>query len=290
MVIRNKEERTNSIWQFIAVATIPLLLLFLAGFSLGNTAGKEKTATRQQLEDAEKKIAELEAKLLAQDSFFRRGDAILSPMDEKVGELDKELRLLAGQIAENGDLLADWQSDVNKYFRKTSLELENLEIDFSANNKELPPAIKKGLFYFEEYLNLNKNILGLREMLTVGKAKEGKSDDLANMMAELEKKDKAFKEQSAAQMSELKIMNLQTQLDKCKDDLTRMNQSAAASSKSPNPAYKAKILSEVDAIRNEILPNMRTTFIGNDSKKIEPLREKLRGKLDIIGQNADRIE
>jgi len=290
MVIRNKEERTNSIWQFIAVATIPLLLLFLAGFSLGNTAGKEKTATRQQLEDAEKKIAELEAKLLAQDSFFRRGDAILSPMDEKVGELDKELRLLAGQIAENGDLLADWQSDVNKYFRKTSLELENLEIDFSANNKELPPAIKKGLFYFEEYLNLNKNILGLREMLTVGKAKEGKSDDLANMMAELEKKDKAFKEQSAAQMSELKIMNLQTQLDKCKDDLARMNQSAAASSKSPNPAYKAKILSEVDAIRNEILPNMRTTFIGNDSKKIEPLREKLRGKLDIIGQNADRIE
>lgn len=290
MVIRNKEERTNSIWQFIAVAAIPLLLLFLAGFSLGNTAGKEKIATSQQLDEAEKKIADLEAKLLAQDSFFRRGDAILSPMDEKVGELDKELRLLAGQIAENGDLLADWQSDVNKYFRKTSLELENLEIDFSANNKELTPAIQKGLFYFEEYLNLNKNILGLREMLTVGKAKEGKSDDLANMMAELEKKDKAFKEQSAAQMSELKIMNLQTQLDKCKDDLARLNQSAAAASKSPNPAYKAKILSEVDAIRNEILPNMRTTFIGNDSKKIEPLREKLRGKLDIIGQNADRIE
>jgi len=289
MLIRNKEERTDSIWRFIAVAAIPLLLLFLAGFSLGNTVGKEKIATSQQLEEAEKKIADLEAKLLAQDSFFRRGDAILSPMDEKVGELDKELRLLAGQIAENGDLLADWQSDVNKYFRKTSLELENLEIDFSANNKDLPPAIKKGLFYFEEYLNLNKNILGLREMLTVGKAKEGKSDDLANMMAELEKKDKTFKEQSAAQMSELKIMNLQTQLDKCKDDLARLNQSAAPG-KSPNPAYKAKIVSEVDAIRNEILPNMRTTFIGNDSKRIEPLREKLRGKLDIISQNADRIE
>ena len=122
---------------------------------------------------------------------------------------------------------------------------------------------------------------------------QGLESDMAEMdkahRQAMKKQSEELSAQSKAQQSELTIQKLQTQLDKCKDDLARLSQSAAPG-KSPNPAYKAKIVSEVDAIRNEILPNMRTTFIGNDSKRIEPLREKLRGKLDIISQNADRIE
>jgi len=288
MVIRNKEERTNSIWQFIAVAAIPLLLLFLAGFSLGNTAGKEKTATRQQLEDAEKKIADLEAKLLAQDSFFQRGEAALSQIDAKVDELDTKLRE-ATQL-NDVNLIMDWEDEVNKFFRGITRELDNLELDFTADKKSLEPSMKIGLKYFREY-RLLQNMRLLRQKENAKSQMEtGKLGQLEQLEKDLKKQSEELTAQSKAQQSEATILRLQTQLDKCKEDLSRLNQSAASSSKSPNPAYKAKILTEVDAIRNEILPNMQTTFIGNDSRKIGPLREKLRGKLDIIGQNADRIE
>ncbi len=288
MVIRNKQERTNSIWQFIAVAAIPLLLLFLAGFSLGNTAGKEKIATSQQLEEAEKKIADLEAKLLAQDSFFRRGDAVLGQIETKVDELDKKLRE-ATQL-NDVNLIMDWEDEVTKFFRGIARELDNLELDFAADKKALEPSMKIGLKYFREY-RLLQNMRLLRQKENAKSQMEtGKLGELEQLEKDLKKQSEELAAQTKAQQSETTILRLQTQLDKCKDDLARLNQSAAATSKSPNPAYKAKILSEVDAIRNEILPNMRTTFIGNDSKKIEPLREKLRGKLDIIGQNADRIE
>lgn len=287
MLIRNKEERTDSIWRFIAVAAIPLLLLFLAGFSLGNTAGKEKTANRQLLEEAEKKIASLESRLLAQDSFFQRGDAVLSQIEAKVDELDKKLRE-ATQL-NDVNLIMDWEDEVNKFFRGIARDLDNLELDFTADKKLLEPPMKIGLKYFREY-RLLQNMRLLRQKENAKSQMEtGKLGQLEQLEKDLKKQSEELSAQSKAQQSELTIQKLQTQLDKCKDDLARLSQSAAPG-KSPNPAYKAKIVSEVDAIRNEILPNMRTTFIGNDSKRIEPLREKLRGKLDIISQNADRIE
>ena len=91
MKILNQDKRSTSITQFIAVAFIPLLLIFLGGFSIGKTSGLEQEHYEKKFKEADKELRQLKKDIALQKRLFAAGDSILLAMDEERAKLDKSI-------------------------------------------------------------------------------------------------------------------------------------------------------------------------------------------------------
>lgn len=264
MVIKNKEERTESIWRFAAVATIPLLLLFIAGFSLGDTAGKEQRVNKKMLEEVEAKLAETEQKLVLQDSFFRRGDEILSQVETRVLELDKSLRAAAQM--NDVSLITDWDDEMNKYFRVVLRDLDNMEIDFTTDKKTLDKAQQIGYKYLREYVRLQKNSLTDFKEYVKSQMDAGKLGELEQKEADLKKKEEDLAASAKATATETNLEKLQAKLERCEAKLEKyaLNKPAA-------DAVKAKI----NDVNTNMLPKIEDRNFRNDTRALNELRTKI---------------
>ena len=279
MVIKNKEERTESIWRFAAIAAIPLLLLFIAGFSLGDTSGEEKMVNKKMLEAVEAKLAETEAKLVLQDSFFRRGDAIVNQVETKVEELDKSLRAAAQMNDVN--LVMDWEDEVNKYFRVVIRDLDNLEIDFTAEKKSLDEAQKTGFKYFREFVSLQKIRLMRQKEYATSQMEAGKLGELQQLEDDLKKQSEELAAQSKVQQTETNVQKLQLQLERCQEKLERY-----ATNKESAILAKAKI----NEVNSNMLPQIGDKNWKNDTKFLNDLRTKIANTLNAALIDLNTIQ
>jgi len=279
MVIKNKEERTESIWRFAAIAAIPLLLLFIAGFSLGDTSGEEKMVNKKMLEAVEAKLAETEAKLVLVDSFFQQGELILSEVDAKVEEFDKSLR--AAALENNVDLLADWDMDMDNYFQKLIKKLNRLDTDFSEDDKPLTNAMKTGLAYFKEYVDLQKIRLMRQQEYAKSQMESGKLGELEQKEDDLKKQAEELAAQSKAQQTETSLSKLELKLEKCEEKLEKY---------ATNKEAATLAIAEINDVQKNMLPQIEDKNWKNDSKFLNNLRTKIVNSLTIANTHLSSIK
>jgi len=280
MVIKNKEERTESIWRFAAVATIPLLLLFIAGFSLGDTAGKEKKVNKKMLEAVEAKMAETEARLMLQDSFFLQGDEILSEVEAKVDEFDKSLRAAAAEG--NVDLLTDWDNDVYEYFeRLLTKRLRNLEIKFSQDGKPLTGSLDIGMKYFKEFGTLHKKRLMRQYEYAKSELTAGQLGELDAKEADLKKMEEELANRSKATTTETTLEKLQIKLEKCEAKLEKYakNKEAATSAKT-----------KIEKVTESLLQQIGDKKWKNDNQHLSDLRTQIANTLNNALTDLNTIQ
>lgn len=285
MLIRNKEERTDSIWRFVAVAAIPLLLLFLAGFSLGNTAGKEKQNYKKMYEAASAKADSLENKISLYNTFSKRAEALLKVIDQKTDELDKKVSTAAS--TSDKEMMVLLGREEGDLFRDIGDSLHLLGRDFREVESDAP--VKSSISLLNAYIGFKKiRQMKYREDL-MNKINEG---DQANLQGELDKI-KAEKDEIKSLVEGQKVgselSDLKAQLRDCQGKLAAVQQSVSGGS-SKNKEAVANIEATLNDIQKNMLPKISDTKFKNDSKKLNELRTQIGNSLTIATTKLNTIQ
>jgi len=285
MVIRNKEERTDSIWRFIGVAIVPLLFLFLAGFSLGNTSGKEKQDFKKKYETASAKADSFENKVSLYNAFSKRADILLKIIDQKTDELDKKISTAAS--ASDKEMMVLLSREESDLFRDIGDSMHLVGRDFRQVASDAP--ITSGLSLLSAYIGFKKiRQMKYREDL-MNKINEG---DQTNLQAELDKI-KAEKEEIKSLVEGQKVgtemSDLKAQLRDCQGKLAAVQQSASGGS-NKNKEAVANIKATLNEIQKSMLPKISDTKFKNDSKKLNELRTQIGNSLTIATTELNTIQ
>lgn len=285
MLIRNKQERNDSIWRFIAVATIPLLLLFLAGFSLGNTAGKEKQNYKKMYDEASAKADSLERKVSLYNTFSARADALLKMIDKQTDELDlevskaasnsdKEMMILLGR--KEGDLFGDIEDSVHVLGR-----------DFRVVASDAP--VKSGLSLLNAYIGFKKiRQMKYREDL-MNKINEGDKLQLQEELDKIKAEKDEIKGLIEGQKAGSEISDLKAQLRDCQNKLAIAEKSASGGT-NKNKEIVASIKATLNRVQTEMVPKISDTKFKNDSKKLNELKLQISNSLTIATTDLNTIQ
>lgn len=279
MIIKNKEERSESIWRFAAVAAIPLLLLFIAGFSLGDTSGKEKAVNKKDIELVRSEKAAVEARLVLLDSFFLQGDGILSELETKMSEFDRSFR--AATEENNVNSLMSWDSDVNEYFQRLRKRLTTLGIKFSPDGNMLTGTMQTGMKYFEEAIKLQEELHNRRYGHAKSQMEAGKLSELEQLEASLKKQTEELAAQTKVQQTETTVQELKLQLANC-------NQKLEMYAKNKEAAILAR--AEINDVQKNMLPQIGDKNWKNDTKFLNDLRTKISNSLTIANTHLNTIQ
>lgn len=279
MIIKNKEERSESIWRFAAVAAIPLLLLFIAGFSLGDTSGKEKAVNKKDIELVRTEKAAVEARLVLLDSFFLQGDGILSELETKMSEFDRSFRT----ATEGNDVnaLMSWDSDVTEYFQRLHKRLTALGIKFSPDGNMLTGTMQTGMKYFEETIKLQEELHNRRYGNAKSQMEAGQLSQLEQLEANLQRQTEELAAQTKAQQTETTVQELKLQLTKC-------NQKLEMYAKNKEAATLAR--AEINDVQKNMLPQIGDKNWKNDTKFLNDLRTKISNSLTIANTHLSTIQ
>lgn len=286
MKILNKKERSVSMWKFFGIATIPLLLSLLAGYSWGHSSGMEQENYKELSNKNQKQYATLEKDITAIQKFISFSDSIVTEGLSDAKTWDSDLKQSI-----NEDLSEDVWADIRENYDQLNEAIS--EEYLSLNNKsDLNDIAKKTYNSYKKLIRLRKSfsqIVRDKALLSKGmgqqidfdeKAEEHDEevDDLNDKIDELE--------------SDLNRAN--DKLADCKEDKTELNQKLAEGSTGPvlpdNSGSVSKIKEELETIQTAIIPSMQGKFLNNNKSKLNQLREELRSHLAVIADAVNDVE
>lgn len=287
MIIKNREERSNAVWQFIGIAAIPVVLFFLAGFSLGNTS-KIEHRNWKSLYDAKANLVDsLQKQIALYNAFFNKGDATLAKVEEKMNELDQQLETAVTE--QDNEAIIDWEEDKTDYLIDLNAKLAELEAAYVKKNPQ-DTVLGNGMKYFREFKRAQERRLSRRKEEMKGLLTSGKLAELEAKEAELDQKAKDLESEAEKTKSETEKMKLERDLDACRRELDALRTPVSEKDKN-NGAARQAIATEVTLVENEIIKDMQANVIfGGDRKKIDRLRESLRTRMTNIKREADKIK
>ncbi|MBN8682926.1 MAG: hypothetical protein J0L99_09735 [Chitinophagales bacterium] len=275
MVIKNREERSSAIWRFIGVASIPLLLLFISGYFLGNTAGNEQGKLRESLTRLENSLDTCKSRVDNYRIFFGKADSLLNKIKDGAEQLSESLD--AAVEAGTSVAIGDWDDKNFSAYRLLKREIDELELDALQRNKSDQVFITS--FEMIRTVNeLTRAKLDLMRQQRSGKLNRNQLDSLDVIQNDIEKRLQELDTKTAITTAQNKVISLQAELDVCKAEVARIKGAPTAA----GGVDRAKIEAQLSIIKGEIIPNLQATWIGNDKTRINNLREKLRTQVSEI--------
>ncbi len=286
MKILNKKERSVSMWKFFGIATIPLLLSLLAGYSWGHSSGMEQENYKELSNKNQKQYATLEKDITAIQKFISFSDSIVTEGLSDAKTWDSDLKQSI-----NEDLSEDVWADIRENYDQLNEAIS--EEYLSLNNKsDLNDIAKKTYNSYKKLIRLRKSfsqIVRDKALLSKGMGQQIDFDEKA--------------EEHDEEVDDLndKIDELESDLDRandkladCKEDKTELNQKLAEGSTGPvlpdNSGSVSKIKEELETIQTAIIPSMQGKFLNNNKSKLNQLREELRSHLAVIADAVNDVE
>jgi len=266
-IIRNEKARNTTIWQFFAVAILPLLLAYFGGFSAGKTLKVDNSANQSMIDSMKLHIKALQDSLKVNEQIANELFAMQEPIQDQVYAYGDELRqLFAAATPEEDDPSQDLMDQIKDFFRekKDSLDLKK---DKLKDSKLYSAAFEKTFSLAEKILELQKNRL------------EDKRDNLGNGVAhtavsDCYKEKDELKKQIGGLIMDLKLKDI--------DIATLKSSKSGASGASDNAAKnfnKSLVLAkEIDKEAKEVqgvLPTLRSSVLGNNRVKVQTIQTKI---------------
>lgn len=266
-IIRNEKARNTTIWQFFAVAILPLLLAYFGGFSAGKTLKVDNSANQSMIDSMKLHIKALQDSLRVNEQIASELFAMQTPIQDQVYEYADELRqLFAAATPEDDDPSEDLMGQIKDFFRdkKDSLELKK---DRLKDNKLYSAAFEKTFSLAEKILDLQKDRL------------EDKRDNLDNGVAntavsDCDKEKDELKEQINGLKLDMKLKDI---------EIATLNSSKSGASGTTDKTAKIYnqslvLVKEIDKEAKEIqgvLPTLKSSVLGNNKDKVQTILIKV---------------
>jgi predicted nuclease with TOPRIM domain len=286
MIIKNKEDRSSAIWRFILISAPFALLLFLGGFTTGNTFKAHEENCTENLRIVSEKVTSLEAEMAQTQRFFQRGDSVMNSFIKEFEELgDRLSKVPVEEPMLAVDMISEVETARKIHYNHWEQQLKYLESDFPTAGIN-SSAIETGLNYFRKCKELH-NLRIMRETTRMkAAASQGRVDELQSGKQQLDKEKEAFGKEKEMGNLRSEMKELERKYNKCVEDKpASMGGSGRDYSKETS-----QIVGEVDFIKKQIIPKMQVKFIGSKQKKMDELKDKLNASLDKIRDNAKDIQ
>lgn len=283
ITIKRKEEKRNTpLLIFLSVAIIPLFLSYFAGFSSGRTEKADRKNWKEMyqlvydsLSVAKRQLNALNEQVTAYNAVLNDTDSLVEKIQEDANEVLVELTnaYKAGPI-----IISTWRPYRNflDTWSETILDLEK-DID-----KKSPIEGKKVIDLFEKLKEVLRDKINAKNELEFSQQAQEQKQALANQLQLIKDAEANLNKQEDISKKDRKIADLEEQLEACEN-----KSSNASTDLNENKEHVSAIDAEVNAIRADILPEMKVGIFGN--KKINKLREALRGRIDKISETTGKI-
>jgi hypothetical protein len=285
MKIINKQKRKTTIWQYLGVAAVPLLLVFFGGLSLGRLGHADDQSYQKKYAQTQAQLDSAEAKLAAHQALMFEALEYLGQMEE-LDEMEDQME--AAFNSGDADLGKELSTDIRNDLRDIDSELEYLEESLGRVEGDSLRMLSSNLLEtLREYTDTRQSMRRMKEMNLSLRAEAGVVPELTQTCEELEDQLDAANDQLA--LKELEIQS--TKLDVRSAELNLQNCLAQTGQATPPPDYTtqvAKIQAEVDFINNEILPDLRGKVIGKG--QIDELRDRISARLITISTTLASIQ
>lgn len=280
-IIRNEKARSTTIWQFFAVAILPLLMAYFGGFSAGKTLKVDSVASQSKIDSMQLHIKALQDSLRSNEQIIDRLYEMQKNIQEEVYSLGDEIeQAFLETTPDNGDPGRDVMQKIEDFFRErkdTLFDLKNRLKDqklYSNTSDKLFLLADKILSLQKAKLedkkhNLRTGVIS-DDISKCGEEKEQLEDQIRNLNFDLRVKD--------------------SQLDACKNKDVGNNQASNNTLKvvSQSKEFAKEITKEVEDIRKNILPELKSGLLGNP-KQIEKIKQRIQASVDGIGNKASNI-
>jgi len=277
MIIRNREERSSAVWRFIGVASIPVLLFFIAGFSLGDTSGKEQTANRKMLAIQAAKVDSMTTKVQRYDAFFTKAGAIVKDIEKRTGELESELA--AAAKANDLQQLKMWHDKQGEVFEELDDSLKVIKRMFK--DLESEAAIVMGMEFLKKHVAAKQMILFRTETSLTQDVESGNMDKVTEALQQLDDQKKEMEKMGIQQSKDAELAELRADLKDCQKERDAL-QKGTSSSGNQNEKHILAIKTKIDAIQMDMLPNISDKTFANDTKKLTKLKTQISNSLTSI--------
>lgn len=300
------EKRNTAILNFLLIALIPLLLVFILGFSLGKTGDVNTKVLTKQLE---KKQTELDSiqnayySLVENISLVELAFAHIDSLvfDEKrliaKGISDLEQRLNEIDDGSNNTPFEIWDgrrvSNFNSYANLVNDKYS--EINHLLETNYLTTILERGLGtegWVNKYLNNKKIQLNETKKLKRNFLGESIVEDLNTEIEVLTKSKQNL--EFELQLSKIMIAKASPTpgaANSCQNDLTKALTDANTLKKGINQS-SVNIGSNIDNIQNVILPGLeaRGIFAKNKRQEISDFKEEVNKELGAIKKEIDALK
>lgn len=301
---KQEKKRNTPLNKFVAAAFLPLLLAFFGGFSVGNTNAVDKKNWHNEYQNLKIEHDNLINIVSRLDTIINSYDSLKTVL---MADSDDVLRELLNAY-KTGD-----QSQINQWKNRTyygfdgkwtrmitDLNAENeVDKDF-INKKPLVNLLQEVLLVHKQHINAKE--LHQQSVLKSLSANDAAGDANQNQITLLQMQHLAETNQLNGQIGQLQMQlnNCQGQASGTKERLQNAIQSKTAAlnnaistttvTSNQNSSHVAEILSQIQSVRQEIIPDMRAGFLGRKRGRIEEIKDELSGVLNNIAESAGKIE
>lgn len=282
--IKNQKERTTSFWQFAGIATIPLLLSLFVGYQWGHTSLTEDLDYKQLYEKSNEELMTLRNDVAEFRKYIVFSDSITNLVLDKASDWDRDYKTSFDED-ENSDM---WKK-IKKRYNEYEDKVEDFRDEHTSRKNQLADLTERSSIRFKTILEKRENITNLIGdkkglMIEKGTAEdfEDKEDEFEDEMSEKQAELRAKDDQLRDKNFEIKVLN--DKITKLQEDNIPTVDNNLITAK----GNASKIMTEVEAIKNDIIPNLTARKLLGIKKNadLEKKVVQLKGKLDNIYQAA----
>lgn len=281
MIIKNRQERSNAIWKFVAIVGVCTLAIFLVGFTLGNVRDQEQTDMKHELD-----------KCMANQEKVKISNTYLIRLDS----LQKLIQVTTTQLAatipppDNVFLQGEWNSKLGQFSSSISADISRMQGELLA--QKAPQELKSAIELLYSYLK--------SQTVTLEMQKKISDSNKSNANTQMDPQMIALNNQIV--LLQVDVRNRDAALQQCQaqkqsagggggggsrpaPENTNQGQSSAPPAQANNnPTHITAIQGSITEIRDIIIPKIKNPLFKNNDPQLQLLRSKLDAIMDASRQ------